>query len=135
MYTTSRPDGAASEAQWLQLEQEVKHPGPLWMAGSPPRPAPPEGHLSSSSGQEGLPFTWVTRLETNKEGSFGGPPNIQLQHTWTQGILGLDRVAWQLEAGLEAGVSGETRVLVLSISWEGPGYHHLLDPISADSSV
>ena len=74
---------------------------------APPRPAGGAPFLLLR-GQKGLSFTWVTRLETNKEDSFGGAPTIQIQHTWTQGILGLDRVAWQLEVGLEAGVIGET---------------------------
>ena len=45
------------------------------------------------------------------------------------GWPGTWRWAWRQE------VIGETQVLVLSVSWEGPGYHHLLDPISAHSSV
>lgn len=54
MYITSRPDGAASEAQWLQLEQEVEAPEPL-VDGSPPRPTPPRrrGAFLPSQGTKG----------------------------------------------------------------------------------
>lgn len=54
MYITSRPDKAASETQWLQLEQEVKTPEPLLCCSpthpTPPHPIPRKSHSSPSSG-------------------------------------------------------------------------------------
>lgn len=41
MYITSRPDKAASDRQWLQLEQEVRTPEPEWTLHRPT----PESHL------------------------------------------------------------------------------------------
>lgn len=40
MYITSRPDKAASETQWLQLEQEVKLLEPLLWPAHHPTPEP-----------------------------------------------------------------------------------------------
>lgn len=55
MYITSRPDRAASETQWLQLEQEVKEPEPLCgRLATPPHATPPEGRFSSLGDKRGF---------------------------------------------------------------------------------
>ena len=107
----------------------------MWTACHPTPRHPTGGALFLPRGQKGLSFTSVTCLETNKEDSFWGAPYYtDITHgpriSWDlAGWPGTWRWAWRQE------VIGETQVLVLSVSWEGPGYHHLLDPISAHSSV